>query len=112
MKSSDEQKIYYIKKHYHEILYELSLVHHDFNEFKSNIIVQKAIKMDLFQIGELFGKLSEEIAVQINPKDLKGIRNIRQFLAHGYVEVKDSIIWNTLTIELPVLIDSLNTIDW
>lgn len=107
MNKSDSQKAYYIQKHYNEILLELAMIHNDFEEFKTNLVVQKAIKMDLFQIGELFGKLSDEIRKEINPRDLKGISDIRQYIAHGYIEIKDSIIWNTLISELPMLIDAL-----
>lgn len=48
--------------------------------------MQKAIKIDLFQIGEQFGNLSSCLVNQINPRDYRGIRDIRNYIAHGYIE--------------------------
>ena len=88
--------------------HKVFLYKEDFEKFQNDRIIQKAIKMDLFQIGELVGNLSPEAVVSINTRDYKGIKDIRNYIAHGYIEIKDSIVWNTIIFELPTLIESLN----
>lgn len=109
MNKKDQQLIRYINKHYSELNEELKNINNDFSLYENNLIIQKAIKMDLFQIGELFGKLSYEIKDHINPKDVKGIIDIRNYIAHGYIALNDTIIWNTIFNDLPILISVLNS---
>lgn len=97
-----------IKKHYNEMLNELDLINDDFNEFLENTTVNKAIIFDLFQIGELFGNLSDEAKKMFPKTDIKGIVDIRNFIAHGYVIIDNKIIWDTIHTNLKTMMKIFN----
>lgn len=106
--TKDENIIYYIKKHYSELQAELKVINNSFENFLNNLIIQKAIKMDLLQIGELFGSLSEGLKNKLPKSDIKGIVDIRNFLAHGYTQIDNKILWLTIQNDLPRLMNQLN----
>lgn len=68
----------------------------------------KAIKMDIIQIGEHCNALSHETQNKIQKSDLRGIINLRNFIAHGYVMIEEDIIWKSIHEDLPRLIEQLN----
>lgn len=103
----DKQYVEHILKHYTELQVELSQVNNDFETFQNNIFYRKAILLDLFQIGELFNGLSDEIKKHFTKEECRGIVDTRNYIAHGYIELKDKSIWNTLYEELPPLVAKL-----
>ena len=109
MKERDKQLIRYINKHYSELVDELKLVK-DFEEFCSNKPVNKAIKLDLLQIGENINHLTDESKLQLNKKDLLGVIRVRNHVAHGYVTIEEETIWSTISEDLPKLIEQVNSI--
>lgn len=106
----DQQALVYIKKHYNEILEEKASINNDFETFEKDKVVQKAIKMDVFQIGEFVNKLSDETKKALNQRDVRGIVNIRNFIAHGYVVVDNLIVWDSINNDIPRLIQNLEDI--
>ena len=104
----DEQILECIKKHYKEILEELKLVNDDFDTFTKDSLIKKAIKMDVFQIGELTNKLSGNAKAKMCAKELRGVINIRNFIGHAYVIVDDNIIWDSVKKDIPKLISDLS----
>ena len=62
-----------------------------------------AVKMNLFQIGELVNTISDDCKEQIKDipwHELYGMRNI---IGHGYIKVNDEIIWQTAAYDIPEL---------
>jgi len=104
------QIVTHINKHFKEMKDELDSINDSYEIFLSNITVNKAIKMDILQIGEGYSQLSDEIQVLLKKEDLSGIINIRNYIAHGYVVLDDAIIWNTIHSEIPRLINYLNAV--
>lgn len=110
MKERDKQLIRYINKHYSELVDELKLVP-TFDEFVSNKPVNKAIKLDLLQIGENVNHLTDESKLQLNKADLAGVIRVRNHVAHGYVSVDEKSIWSTICGDLSRLIKQINSIE-
>ena len=70
-------------------------------------ILKPALRMHIIKIAEQFTKLKEENAFKIlemfDEKDLRGISAIRNFIAHDYDSVDDSIIEDVLRHNFPKL---------
>ena len=70
-------------------------------------ILKPALRMHIIKIAEQFNKLKEENAFKIlemfDEKDLRGISAIRNFIAHDYDSVDDSIIEDVLRHNFPKL---------
>ena len=109
MNVRDQQLVNSIKVHHKELLEELSLIN-GFEEFIANKIVNKALKMDLLQIGENVNHFSEDVQKQLDKRDFIGIIDIRNQVAHGYVKVKEDIIWNTIQNDIPRLMKQINNL--
>lgn len=109
MNERDQQLIKYINKHYKELVDEISAVA-TFEEFAKGGILTKAIKMDILQIAENINCFSDETARLLNAKDLRGIIDVRNHIAHGYITVDDQIVWKAITNKLPILIEEINKI--
>lgn len=109
MVKRDELLIKYINKHYNELLETLQYAK-DFNMFTQKSILNKAIKLDLLQIGENINHLSDEAKLQLKKEDLSGVIAVRNQVAHGYVRVDDESIWDTINNDLPRLMSQVNSI--
>jgi len=110
MKETDKQLIEHIEKHFEELKEELLSINDSLDIFQSNYIYNKAIKMDLLQIGENVNSLSADTIELLNKNDVKGIIDIRNFIVHGYVVVKDKIIWEAIHNDLPRMIKKLKEV--
>lgn len=89
------------------------------NDFKitqsvEDKILKPAIRMHIIKIAEQFTKLKEENAFKIlgqfDEKDLRGISAIRNFIAHDYDSVDDSIIEDVLRHNFPKLYNDVEKI--
>lgn len=106
----DIQLLEHILNHYAEMLEELEMVNDCFEEFERNKVVNKAIKMDVLQMGENTTRLSEESKSMITRRDSKGMIDYRNQIAHGYVVVKDIFLWNTIHEDIPRFIEQIRMI--
>ena len=72
--------------------------------FLSDSMLQQSVSFCILQIGELVGKLSEQLrastAQEINWGAIKGMRNI---VAHDYGNVDLEEVWIAATSDVPVL---------
>ena len=109
LNNRDIQIIRYINKHYCELCEEMKLIP-SFEVFQEGGPMVKAVKMDILQIGENVNHLSNEAASQINTKDLRGMADVRNYIAHGYIVIDDEIVWDVIQDKLPKLIDTINNI--
>lgn len=78
----------------------------NFNNFSTNIILQRAVERDLEIIGEAVRKMLE-----INPnikitasKNIIGLRNI---ISHAYDSVEPEMLWGIIQKNIPVLADEI-----
>lgn len=97
----------YIMNHYKELKEEFDKFS-NYDEFKDNIVVKKAIVLDFIQIGENVNKLSDEVKNKINKLDIRGVIDFRNRLVHGYGNIDYRIVYNTIKNSLPSLISQLN----
>jgi uncharacterized protein with HEPN domain len=74
----------------------------NFNNYRENLLLKRAIERNLEIIGEAMNRiLKEDPNFQIeNSKRIIGLRNQ---IIHGYDSVSDENIWGIITIHLPKL---------
>lgn len=81
----------------------------DFNTFKSDIILQRAIERDLEIIGEAIRKIID-IDPSIHITSAKNIIGLRNIISHAYDSVEPELIWGIIQNNIPVLADEINKI--
>ena len=83
---------------------------YSFDRYLTDISFQYSCGMCLIQLGELSGRISEDI-IQANPqiawRALKAMRNIH---THDYGNIDYSIVWDTLINDIPDLKHKLSEI--
>ena len=81
----------------------MGLYNEDFYRYTSEISFEYSCGMCLIQIGELAGRVSEDV-IRDNPsvawRSIKAMRNIH---AHDYGNIDYSIVWDTLMNDIPDL---------
>ena len=107
MTEKDKQVYSFVLKHFNELSDAVDGIDDDFETFDTNLIYQKAIKMDLLQIGELFNTFSDEVKSQFNNRDIRGIIDVRNYIAHGYIVLNNRTVWKDIHDDLPRLIAQL-----
>src|SRR5690606_1265497 len=79
-------------------------------EFLGRTETQDAVAMNMLTIGEIASKLIERYPArlaahpQIPWTSMKGMRNR---IAHGYFEIDQGVVWETVQRDLPRLIEQL-----
>ena len=83
-----------------------SKTENNFNTFKADIILQRAVERDLEIIGEAIRKIVEEDPnIQISSsKNIIGLRNI---ISHAYDSVEPEMIWGIIQNNVPILADEI-----
>lgn len=107
MTEKDRKRIEFIYKHAQEIRDALLSINYSFDDFSKNTTTQKAILFDLLQIGENLNQLSEETLRQIPKETVYGAISTRNAIVHGYGRIDQRIVWDTIIIDLPVLLEDL-----
>jgi uncharacterized protein with HEPN domain len=81
----------------------------NFEFFKSDIILQRAIERDLEIIGEAIRKILEiDSTIEISSsKNIIGLRNI---ISHAYDSVEPEMIWGIIQKNIPILSNEINII--
>ncbi len=85
----------------------------EFAAFAANNLVRKAAILDLNVIGESAAKLLRdfpEIAEQYPELPLQQMRGIRNRISHSYYALDLRVIWNTVNLHIPVLLEDLDRI--
>jgi uncharacterized protein with HEPN domain len=81
----------------------------DFENYKGNSLLKRAIERNLEIIGEAMNRILKEDP-NFNLENAKRIIGLRNQIIHGYDTVSDESIWGIITIHLPKLrteVDSL-----
>lgn len=81
----------------------------NFNAFKSDILLQRAVERDLEIIGEAIRKLLE-IDPTIKITSAKNIIGLRNIISHAYDSVEPEMIWGIIQNNIPVLADEVKKI--
>jgi len=74
----------------------------DFNQYKSNLILKRAVERDLEIIGEAVNRIinqNENFPIE-NAKRIIGLRNQ---IIHAYDNISDESIWAILVKHIPLL---------
>jgi len=78
------------------------VVNWDFDAYKTNKLLKRAIERELEIIGEAAGRI-----LKINPgfpiEDARKIVDLRNWVIHGYDIVDDVVIWGIISKQLPIL---------
>ncbi len=105
--SSPQQRLKNIKNSIDDIEFILNSVEFKISQVIEDKILKPAIRMHIIKIAEQFNKLKDDNAFDVLEKfssnDLKGISAVRNFIAHDYDSVDDSIIEDVLRINMPII---------
>ena len=111
MVQRDTQILEHILDYCDDIDQYVELSDRSFDVFMADNMRQHSIAFCIMQIGELVGKLSTEMRSatvgEINWQAIKGMRNI---VVHDYGNVDLSVVYDTLTKDLPELKEVLERI--
>jgi uncharacterized protein with HEPN domain len=83
------------------------------NDFLTDKRTQQAVIMSLIIIGEAATKLMDGYAsfVQLHPEvPWRGMRGMRNRIAHGYFDINLDVVWETVQTALPELLRQLRSI--
>lgn len=104
MLSPDLQRIKHIRDYCVEIRNTIARYGNAFEIFNTDADYQRSVSFSILQIGELSGGLSAEYrqatASRVQWGPIKGMRNL---VAHNYGNMSREIIWETATVDIPVL---------
>ena len=75
----------------------------DYQVYLNDLDYQDSVKMNLFQIGEITNKLSDEFRESVDYIPWHKIYGMRNVIAHGYVELKEETVWNTIQNDIPAI---------
>jgi uncharacterized protein with HEPN domain len=82
----------------------------DFETYKNDISFQYSCNMCIIQIGELVSRLSDDFIESHSQIPWHAIKSMRNLHAHDYERVDLGIVWNTLTEDIPDLLNKLDLI--
>lgn len=74
----------------------------DFNDYKANKLLRRAIERELEIIGEATSRILK-IDSDIKITDSRRIVDLRNWVIHGYDKVDDIIIWGIISKDIPNL---------
>ena len=104
MKDSDLQRLEHIKAYCEEIADAIDTFGASFEDFMQKVHYRNSVSMCLMQIGELTGGLSAEFKGD-TPQMMWGLmRGMRNFFAHAYSSMQREAIWQTATVDIPILL--------
>ena len=83
---------------------------HSYDRYCQEIAFQYACNMCIIQIGELVSRLSDDFMLANPHIPWRAIKSLRNLHAHDYESVKLEIVWETLTKDIPVLRNQIDTL--
>ncbi len=106
MNKTDYQRLIHIRTYCEDIESFINRFGKDYNVFITDRAYFNSVAMCILQIGELANGLSEEYRESTKQHMPWGmIRGMRNWLAHAYNEIDESVIWETATNDIPKLMD-------
>lgn len=111
MNNSDVHRLQHIRKYCEDIAGFIERFGKDFETFTEDRAYSNAVSMCVLQIGELANGLSNEFREETKGEMPWGmIRGMRNWIAHAYAEMDESIIWETATNDIPGLLSFCNRV--
>ena len=78
----------------------------DYQTFITDRAYYSAVSMCIMQIGELANGLTTEFREKTKSRmQWDMIRGMRNWLAHGYINMSEKIIWETATNDIPAVLE-------
>lgn len=108
MKNKDKMIITKILKYINEI--KIFINGYSYEKFSNDRKTINACVFNLSQIGELAGKVSEELQEEYPNIEWRGIKALRNRIVHDYDGVNLNMVWDFLVIELNELEEKLQEI--
>lgn len=106
MTKGDRERLTHICRHCRDIEEFIERFGNDYNVFINDRAYVNAVCMSVLQIGELANGLSEEFREETKNQMPWGlVRGMRNWLAHAYSSVDESIIWETASNDIPSLLE-------
>ena len=87
-------------------IYEYLGENRNFDQYKSNKLLRRAVERELEIIGEATGRILKT-REDIELSGARRIVDLRNLVIHGYDSVDDVIIWGILSKDLPQLKDQI-----
>ena len=104
MQPRDGQRLEHIADYCDDIRDALDSLDNAFAAFSADKKAQYAVAFSLLQIGELVGKLSDELKDGTKEEiDWPAIKSLRNIIAHDYGAIRLSILWNIASEDIPAL---------
>ena len=79
--------------------------------FYDTIIIQDAVMRNIEIIGEVAKRISNEFKDKYDQVPWRKMAGIRDVLIHDYDSIDMSIVWNVVSVELPIIASILSKID-
>lgn len=103
MRNRDSVLLRKIIQYVDEITMTIQRYDLSYDRFIDDFVVKNAISMCILQIGELVGRLSDELKDKYNGMPWKDIKAMRNIAAHNYGEIDLEILWETATVDVLAL---------
>jgi len=104
MRDKDNEYVKLIIKHCQEAIEEISAMD-SYSDFEKNLIVAKAVCLDIAIVGEHINKLSDKNKNVISQSIVRKSKDMRNFLVHNYGHIDLKIVWSTAREDLPALLE-------
>lgn len=78
-----------------------------FNDLQTNAMLRAAVLHSLTIIGEAAGRIPQTSELDVPDLPWKRMKNLRNVIVHDYEGVNLPIIWEIVTVELPVVVAAL-----
>lgn len=104
MKPRDVQRMEHIVDYCEDIEDTLLSIDQSSERFFGERQAQYAIAFSILQIGELVGKLSDELRSETKDQmDWPAIKGMRNIIVHDYGEIRLNVVWDVATHDIPNL---------
>ena len=81
------------------------------SDLGSNRMLQLALVRLIEIVGEAAARVSESVKDQLPPIPWREIVGMRNRVIHGYDAIDLDVLWDTITVDLSLLIDQLEEIE-
>lgn len=75
----------------------------DKGAFLANKMAYHAVIYNIMIIGEAANMLTQEFREAHSELNWRQITNMRNFLIHGYHNVEEDLVWEAISVDLPVI---------
>lgn len=87
---------------------------YDKENFLADQRTQQAVMLNILIIGEVATKVAQNYPdfASANPDvPWSSMRNMRNRIAHGYFDIDFEVVWETVSLSLPPLVDALHRLN-